>query len=104
MIWEHPESDIRLLYTCALDAQEVGNGGMALKSMTYILRQAEGSSIVAPKMPVILRSMIRLTMKEIEGTRDARSLVESICGLYESGTHGRSACWMELETNVSLQR
>lgn len=85
IIAQHPDSDHRLLYTCALDAQEIGNRRIALRSLQYILGLAENSSEVAAKVPVILRSTIRLTMTEIENTRDARSHVENLCSLYERG-------------------
>jgi len=104
VISQHPESDHRLLYTCALDAQEIGNKKIALKSLQYILGLAENSPDVASKLPVILRSTIRLTMTEIENTRDARSHVENLCNLYDRGKHRFSGVsgW-DRKANMTLQ-
>jgi len=82
---ECADPDRRLLYGCALDAQETGNRELALVALKLVL---ERISLIAPDVghiPTILRCAIRLTMAEIEGSREPESSVESLCLLFEKG-------------------
>lgn len=82
---ESTDPDRRLLYGCALDAQETGNRELALMALKLVLDQI---GLVAPDVghiPTILRCTIRLTMAEIEGSRESESSVESLCLLFEKG-------------------
>lgn len=82
---ESTDPDRRLLYGCALDAQETGDRELALMALKLVLDQI---SLVAPDVghiPTILRCTIRLTMAEIEGSREPESSVESLCLLLEKG-------------------
>jgi hypothetical protein len=84
-ISENPDTDQKLLYACALDSQEVGNRKLALRTLQLVLDGLETFSYEASNAPVLLRCLIRLTMTEIEGTRDAKNNIESLCTLYEKG-------------------
>ncbi|KAH0614706.1 uncharacterized protein H6S33_000342 [Morchella sextelata] len=80
---ESSDPDRRLLYGCALDAQETGNRELALVALRLVLDQI---GLVAPDIghiPTILRCAIRLTMAEIEGSREAEATIESLCLLLE---------------------
>jgi hypothetical protein len=82
---ESSDPDRRLLYGCALDAQETGNRELALVALRLVLDQI---GLVAPDIghiPTILRCAIRLTMAEIEGSREAEATIESLCLLLEKG-------------------
>lgn len=82
---ESNDPDRRLLYGCALDAQETGNRELALVALGLVLDQI---GLVTPDIghiPTILRCAIRLTMAEIEGSREAEVTVESLCLLLEKG-------------------
>lgn len=81
------DPDRRLLYGCALDAQETGNRELALMALKLVLDRI---GLVAPDVghiPTILRCTIRLTMAEIEGSRESESSIESLCSLLEKGEY-----------------
>lgn len=81
------DPDRRLLYGCALDAQETGNRELALMALKLVLDRI---GLVAPDVghiPTILRCTIRLTMAEIEGSRESESSIESLCLLLEKGKY-----------------
>ncbi|KAL7275567.1 sporulation-specific protein 22 [Rhizina undulata] len=80
---ECQDSDRRLLYACALDAQDIGNRKQALNALKMVLQKLD---VIAPEIghiPAILRCTIRLTMAEIECSKDGSANVESLCFLYE---------------------
>lgn len=90
---ESTDPDRRLLYGCALDAQETGNRELALMALKLVLDQI---GLVAPDaghIPTILRCAIRLTMAEIEGLRESESSVESLCLLFEKGRLPLYSTW-----------
>ncbi|KAI5818162.1 meiosis protein SPO22/ZIP4 like-domain-containing protein [Pyronema omphalodes] len=83
-ISSNPETDQQLLYACVLDAQSVGNKKFALQALHSILEKLESlPEEAAENSCILLRSAIRLTMSEIEASRDAKSSIESLCCLYE---------------------
>lgn len=90
---ESIDPDRRLLYGCALDAQETGDRELALMALKLVLDQI---GLVVPDVghiPTILRCTIRLTMAEIEGSREPESSVESLCLLFEKGKYILFVSW-----------
>jgi hypothetical protein len=83
-ISSNPETDQQLLYACVLDSQSVGNKKFALQALHSVLDKLESlPEEAATNSCILLRSAIRLTMSEIEASRDAKSSIESLCCLYE---------------------
>lgn len=91
-------TDRRLLYACALDAQEIGNRKLALKALKEILHKFDTFPPESCHLPALLRSTLRLTMAEIEGSRDAQSSIEYLCTLYEYGMLYPALCFRDVLT------
>lgn len=83
---ETPSTDRRLLYACAMDAQDVGNREIALQTLSRIVFTTEGSVDDVCHVPSLLRCHIRLVMAEMDSKKtqaERDQYVEQLCQIYE---------------------
>lgn len=91
---ENPSTDHRLLYACAMDAQDIGNRKIALQTLERIVfTTMDTTPDEVCHVPSLLRCHIRLVVAEIEGKRnqaEREPLIDGLCQIYERALQNAS--------------
>lgn len=83
--------DPSLLYACVLDAQHVGDRGLALAALQLVLEKYQFNPPSTLYLPALLRCAIRLMKAQLDAETiyqagsDADRTVDQLCRLFEGG-------------------
>jgi hypothetical protein len=98
--------DPTLLYSCVLDAQQIGDKPQTLSALQLVLEKFGHGAPSNIHLPSLLRLTIGLTMtpidnsKVVEGSPEVDEMVEKLCKLFEGGK--TFLLHLNLETTLNL--
>ncbi|KAF3188557.1 hypothetical protein TWF106_008818, partial [Orbilia oligospora] len=80
-----PNKDIAILYSCALEAQSMGNKDIILKVLSQLLEQADTTTPPeGANLPAIYRTMIRLILSDIQENKTVESgILDTLYSIFQ---------------------
>ncbi|KAF3113149.1 hypothetical protein TWF706_010144 [Orbilia oligospora] len=80
-----PSKDIAILYSCALEAQSMGNKDIILKVLSQLLEQADTTTPPeGANLPAIYRTMIRLILSDIQENKAVESgILDTLYSIFQ---------------------
>jgi hypothetical protein len=92
VVHQASSKDPSLLYACVLDAQQVGDRGLAIEALQLVLEKHQFNPPSTIHLPALLRCTIRLIKSQLDSKTastvesDADMIVDQLCKLFEGGT------------------